>query len=143
MISNLASARALLQADLEHARNVLDLWAHQVAELEKALAQLDAVVASRDALRGKYQALAHAAQGDVASLPEPARRGRKPGANAVKAAKDVEAGSARKADAGKRVRKQPGKVLPAKYKDPASDKTWSGRGRPPAWLVGERDKYAI
>jgi DNA-binding protein H-NS len=143
MISNLASARALLQADLEHARNVLDLWAHQVAELEKALAQLDAVVASRDALRGKYQALAHAAQGGVASLPEPARRGRKPGANAAKAAKNVEAGSARKADAGKRVRKQPGKALPAKYKDPASDKTWSGRGRPPAWLVGERDKYAI
>ena len=143
MISNLASARALLQADLEHARNVLDLWAHQVAELEKALAQLDAVVASRDALRGKYQALAHAAQGGVASLPEPARRGRKPGANAAKAAKDVEAGSARKADAGKRVRKQPGKSLPARYKDPASDKTWSGRGRRPAWLVGERDKYAI
>jgi peptidoglycan hydrolase CwlO-like protein len=143
MISNLASARALLQADLEHARNVLDLWAHQVAELEKALAQLDAVVASRDALRGKYQALAHAAQGGVASLPEPARRGRKPGATAAKAAKDVDTVSARKADAGKRVRKQPGKALPARYKDPASDKTWSGRGRRPAWLVGEPDKYAI
>lgn len=146
MISNLASARELLQADLVHARNVLDLWAHQVAELEKALAQLDAVVNSRDALRGKYQALAHAAQGSMASLAEPARRGRRPGGNAAKAtnsAKNVEAVSARRADAGKTVRKQPGKALPARYKDPASDKTWSGRGRPPAWLVGERDKYAI
>ncbi len=140
MISNLTSARALLQADLEHARNVLDLWAHQVAELEKALAQLDAVVTSRDALRGKYQALAHAAQGGMPSLPEPARRGRKPGANATKDKDEI---SARKADGGKSPRKKAGNVLPARYKDPQSDKTWTGRGRPPAWLVGERDKYAI
>ena len=143
MISNLASARALLQADLEHARNVLDLWAHQVAELEKALAQLDVVVTSRDALRGKYQALAQAAQGSAASLPEPAKRGRKPGTGLQK---DTGAAPAR----GKRGRGKTDNggakrtvALPAKYKDPLSDKTWSGRGRPPAWLVGERDKYVI
>ncbi len=143
MISNLASARALLQADLEHARNVLDLWAHQVAELEKALAQLDAVVTSRDALRGKYQALAHAAQGGAAALPEPVKRGRKPGAGVQK---DTEASPAR-GKGGRRPAETSGTksrvVLPAKYKDPQSGKTWSGRGRPPAWLVGERDKYAI
>ena len=31
----------------------------------------------------------------------------------------------------------------ARYKDPQSDKTWSGRGRPPAWLVGDREQYAL
>lgn len=143
MISNLASARALLQADLEHARNVLDLWAHQVAELEKALAQLDVVVTSRDALRGKYQALAHAAQGSAASLPEPVKRGRKPGAGVQK---DTGASPAR-GRGGRRLAEasvtKSGVALPAKYKDPQSGKTWTGRGRPPAWLVGERDKYAI
>lgn len=26
--------------------------------------------------------------------------------------------------------------IPAKYRDPASGKTWSGRGKPPAWIAG-------
>jgi DNA-binding protein H-NS len=34
--------------------------------------------------------------------------------------------------------------LPAKYKDPKSGSTWSGRGRTPKWMVGKnRDKYLI
>lgn len=152
MISNLASARALLQADLEHARNVLELWSHQVEELEKALAQLDAVVHSRDALRGKYQALAHAPEAGAPSLAAPAKRGRKP----RDGTKDKTAGSAKRTrkqsdatakDSGGNQDKTAGRpvkaALPAKYRDPESGKTWSGRGRVPAWLAGDRERYAI
>ncbi|MEC5218648.1 DNA-binding protein H-NS [Actimicrobium sp. GrIS 1.19] len=32
---------------------------------------------------------------------------------------------------------------PAKYRDPASGKTWSGRGRAPLWLKGDAAKYLI
>ncbi|MEK6427887.1 MAG: H-NS histone family protein [Burkholderia cenocepacia] len=32
-------------------------------------------------------------------------------------------------------------TLDAKYRDPATGATWSGRGRPPAWIVG-RDHTA-
>ncbi|QHI99511.1 H-NS histone family protein [Xylophilus rhododendri] len=28
-------------------------------------------------------------------------------------------------------------LVPAKYKDPASAKTWSGRGKPPRWIAGK------
>lgn len=31
-------------------------------------------------------------------------------------------------------------VQPAKYRDPKSGATWSGRGRTPAWLAGARDR---
>ena len=31
----------------------------------------------------------------------------------------------------------------AKFKDPASGKTWSGRGRQPTWIKGLRDSYLI
>ena len=32
----------------------------------------------------------------------------------------------------------------AKYRDPASGKTWSGRGKPPAWIAGkDRGVYLI
>jgi len=31
----------------------------------------------------------------------------------------------------------------AKYRDPVSGKTWSGRGRVPGWLVGDRAGYLI
>jgi hypothetical protein len=55
MASNLNSAKALIQADLDHARNVLQLWQNQVAELENALTQLEAVDASRNLLRVEYQ----------------------------------------------------------------------------------------
>ena len=30
----------------------------------------------------------------------------------------------------------------AKYRDPASDKTWTGRGRPPTWMIGVKDPSA-
>jgi len=33
---------------------------------------------------------------------------------------------------------------PAKYRDPESGATWSGRGREPSWLVGkDREAFAI
>ncbi|CAM2196611.1 DNA-binding protein H-NS [Paraburkholderia kururiensis] len=44
---------------------------------------------------------------------------------------------------GKRsvARKRP---LPAKYRNPKTGETWSGRGRAPAWLVGKnRDRFLI
>jgi hypothetical protein len=47
MVTNLNAARTLIQADLDHARNVLELWNHQVGDLEKALEQIDAVGNSR------------------------------------------------------------------------------------------------
>ena len=32
----------------------------------------------------------------------------------------------------------------AKYRDPASGATWTGRGKAPKWIVGQdREKYAI
>lgn len=30
-----------------------------------------------------------------------------------------------------------------KYRDPATGSTWSGRGKAPAWVQGERDQYLI
>ena len=33
--------------------------------------------------------------------------------------------------------------LPAKYQDPKTGKTWSGRGRAPAWLGKNRDRFLI
>lgn len=33
--------------------------------------------------------------------------------------------------------------VPAKYRDPMTGKTWSGRGRTPLWLDGPREAYAI
>jgi DNA-binding protein H-NS len=40
-------------------------------------------------------------------------------------------------------RKQSAPVA-AKYRDPASGATWSGRGKPPRWIAGQdRDKFAI
>ena len=31
----------------------------------------------------------------------------------------------------------------AKYRDPKSGKTWTGRGKPPAWIAGVRDRDAF
>lgn len=32
----------------------------------------------------------------------------------------------------------------AKFRNPANpDQTWTGRGKPPAWLVGDKDQYLI
>ena len=92
-MSNLNTARSLVQADLDHARQVLDLWAHQVSELERALEQIDAVGTSRDALRVEYRS----SSTQALTLEKPAapkegkKRGRKPknadGAVASKASK--------------------------------------------------------
>ena len=35
------------------------------------------------------------------------------------------------------------KTAPAKYRDPLTGKTWSGRGRTPLWLDGPREQYAL
>ena len=78
MASNLTTARSLIQADLDHARRVLDLWTHQVEELQKALEQIDAVGNSRNALRVQYQGAGAPALVAPTAAPEKPRRGRKP-----------------------------------------------------------------
>jgi DNA-binding protein H-NS len=161
MISNLASARALLQADLDHARSVLDLWAHQVAELEKALQQLDAVSMSRDGLRAQYQAAKAAGPmlGAPATIDKPARRGRKakqagsasaaskagvhgPAKQGRKPAVANAPGTTRPAGKAKRKASGNGAAAP-KYQDPKSGKTWTGKGRHPLWLKGDPSQYLI
>jgi DNA-binding protein H-NS len=39
--------------------------------------------------------------------------------------------------------KVPSPAAPPKYRDPASGKTWSGRGHQPHWIEGNRDDYLI
>jgi len=34
-------------------------------------------------------------------------------------------------------------ALPARYQDPKTGKTWSGKGRAPAWLGRDREKFRI
>jgi hypothetical protein len=161
MISNLASARALLQADLDHARSVLNLWAHQVAELEKTLQQIDAVSVSRDGLRAQYQATKEAGPilGAPAAIDKPARRGRKPtqavSASAASKASSVhgpakrgrkaaDTSSARAARPAGKVKRTAGNgAASPKYQDPKSGKTWTGRGRHPLWLKGDPSQYLI
>ncbi|WP_028210789.1 H-NS histone family protein [Paraburkholderia mimosarum] len=41
------------------------------------------------------------------------------------------------------VPKAPRTVNPPLYRDPKSGATWTGRGRAPQWLEGERDAYVI
>jgi DNA-binding protein H-NS len=44
---------------------------------------------------------------------------------------------------GRSPKKQPVPVA-AKYRDPASGATWSGRGKPPRWIADQdREKFAI
>jgi DNA-binding protein H-NS len=43
----------------------------------------------------------------------------------------------------RRSRKGPKAESVAKYRDPKSGKTWSGRGRAPAWLGKNRDRFLI
>ena len=51
--------------------------------------------------------------------------------------------------AAKKIRKKAGKANAAanpgapKYRDPASSKTWTGRGKPPNWIVGATDRSAF
>jgi DNA-binding protein H-NS len=170
MVTNLNTAKSLIQADLDHARDVLKLWTQQIAELEKALEQIQAVGSSRDALRVEYQggaARAPSLDSSVASEVKP-KRGRKPknpagsastkprgSATTLKAKRgrkladrvtvapdQVSEAPARKTRKGAGAKKERAKP-PAKYKDPNSDKTWSGLGRRPAWFSGEAEQYAI
>jgi DNA-binding protein H-NS len=168
-MSNLNTARSLIQADLDHARQVLDLWTEQVSELERALEQIDAVGTSRDALRVEYRG----SNTRALALEKPAapkegkKRGRKPkdaeGAAAPKSGKaglDIAAKRSRKlterstaraeqvadAKAAKptKAKARKSKATPeAKYKDPNSEKTWSGRGRRPFWMTGDAQQYAV
>ncbi|MBK4739165.1 H-NS family nucleoid-associated regulatory protein [Noviherbaspirillum pedocola] len=163
MISNLQSARALIQADLDHARKVLELWSQQVSDLERALAQIDSVGESRQALKEQYAGGRNAAPRLISSPASgPIRGGRKPKAEAAptgtvrkrrtkipgstsdsvsSSAGDGKAGAVKKAKtttvSGK------GRKIEAKYKDLNSDKTWSGRGRRPAWFTGAPEQYLI
>ncbi len=170
MATNLNTAKSLIQADLDHARNVLNLWTQQVAELEKALEQMEAVGNSRTALRVEYQAGAARTPPLDSSVADDAKpkRGRKPknpensastksraSATTLTAKRgrkladrvtvapervsEAPAGKTRKAAGAKKERTKPA----AKYKDPNSEKTWSGLGRRPAWFSGEADQYAI
>lgn len=167
-MSNLDTAKSLIQADLDHARNVLNLWSHQVSELERAMEQLEAVGTSRDALRIEYRGAE--GKGTVA-LDKPAtkdmpKRGRKPkNANGDSISKtgrsgtDITTKRSRKlaerstaqprqvtmAKAGKTAKasKLKGTTVQAKFKDPNSDRTWSGRGRRPLWMTGDAAQYAI
>jgi DNA-binding protein H-NS len=46
--------------------------------------------------------------------------------------------------AAKRGRPPKKAPLPAKYQDPKSGNTWSGRGKPPKWIAGKnRDRFLI
>jgi DNA-binding protein H-NS len=170
MISNLNSARALIQADLDHARNVLQLWQDQVTVLEEALGQLDAVDASRNVLRVEYQGQKGAdsmlntdstAARDISPGKRSGSRGKQAGARSATAQKTMAAKAPRKQRISKEnseastnigsdtpgpKRRGPGKKQKApavKYRDPASDKTWSGRGRKPNWLSGDADQYLV
>ena len=53
------------------------------------------------------------------------------------AAEDIGLASKRGKRAGSRV------PVAAKYRDPKTGATWSGRGRAPAWLGKNRDKFLI
>jgi DNA-binding protein H-NS len=170
MISNLNSARALIQADLDHSRNVLQLWQDQVAVLEEALGQLDAVDASRNVLRVEYQG--QKGSNSMLNTDSTTARDISPGKRSVAREKQggTQSASAQKTVSAKAPRKQriskekpeasanvgidmsgpkrrgPGKKRKASavtYRDPASDKTWSGRGRRPNWLSGDADHYLV
>lgn len=168
-MSNLTAARTLVQADLDHARKVLELWNHQVAELEKALTQLDTVGKSRNALRVEYQE----SRGRAPLLEAPAaidapKRGRKP--KSVNPSAATFTGPSKGDSVGEQGDKPPAKAIAkanrvsvpksgkprknaaaskragpamAKYKDPSSEKTWVGRGRRPDWLTGSPEQYLI
>ena len=61
-------------------------------------------------------------------------------------AADLGFGAAGAAGTRKRAASKPGKVAKtvgvAKYRDPATQKTWTGRGKPPGWIVGVKDRSA-
>ncbi len=45
--------------------------------------------------------------------------------------------------APKRGKRGPKSAVAPKYRDPKTGATWSGRGRAPAWIGKNRDKYLI
>lgn len=168
MVSNLNSARALIQADLDHARNVLQLWQDQVTVLEGTLGQLDAVDASRNVLRVEYQgqkgsdSMLNTDSTAASDVPPRKRSGSREKQGETPYAtpqKTVSAKMSKKqrilkenpatstnsgSDAPGPKRRGPGKKQKAsavKYRDPASGKTWSGRGRKPNWVIGDADQY--
>jgi hypothetical protein len=168
IMSNLSTARSLIQADLAHARNVLNLWTNQVSELEQTLLQIEAVGTSRSALHVEYRGLKSQELAVEKSAPSDApKRGRKPkNANGASGTKSNKAGlniSARRsgklaersasqegqvttAKVAKAPKSETGKVNApaiAKFKDTNSEKTWSGRGRRPLWMSGDPQQYAI
>jgi DNA-binding protein H-NS len=50
-------------------------------------------------------------------------------------------GAPQKRNAGKTAGTRTGTTVGvAKYRDPATGKTWTGRGRPPDWIVGAKDR---
>ena len=167
-MSNLSTARSLIQADLAHARNVLNLWTAQVSELEQVLLQIEAVGTSRSALHVEYRSLKNqelAVEKSAAS--DAPKRGRKPknanGASGTKSGKTglnitarrsgklaersaSQAGQVTTTKVAKAPKSKTGKVNApaiAKFKDTNSEKTWSGRGRRPLWMSGDPQQYAI
>ncbi|MGA4332484.1 H-NS family nucleoid-associated regulatory protein [Ralstonia nicotianae] len=42
-----------------------------------------------------------------------------------------------------KAKKRKGPVVAAKYMDPKTGATWSGRGRAPAWIGKNRDRFLI
>jgi hypothetical protein len=167
-MSNLSTARSLIQSDLAHARNVLNLWTTQVSELEQVLLQIEAVGTSRSALHVEYRSLKNQALAMEKFAPSDApKRGRKPkNANGASGTKSDKAGlnitARRSGKLAERSASQEGQVITAKavkasrsktvkvyapaiakFKDTNSEKTWSGRGRRPFWMSGDPQQYAI
>lgn len=168
MISNLESARALIQVDLDHARSLVALWTDQVTELEKALEQINLVDNSRTALRGVYQGqkgsapalttdngkggkaprerkLKQAAAGQLDHKPRKQRAAKSVAQSAKPRAAEGKSRAASRSPRG--ITAQMGKKRAvsgvAKYRDPNSNKTWTGHGRRPGWMVGAPEQYAI
>lgn len=139
-------------------------------ELEGALGQLDAVEASRDVLRIEYQgreggeSMLNTDSGAARNNSPGKRSGsreKQEGVRSATAQKKVLTKAPKKqriskenagapsdmvGDTPKSKRRGPGKKQKATvvmYRDPASDKTWSGRGRKPNWLSGDADQYLV
>lgn len=55
----------------------------------------------------------------------------------------LSAGAASRASKSAARAPAPSRVGVAKYRDPASGKTWTGRGKPPLWIQGAKDRSAF
>lgn len=62
-------------------------------------------------------------------------------------AADIGLAGGRAGKAGRAARKAPVRASrsagAAKYRDPKTGQTWTGRGRPPAWIAGVKDREAF